>query len=245
MKTVAIIQAHVGSSRLHGKVLRDLAGQPMLARVIQRAQRMRLVDQVVVATTTLPADNPIIKLCDEMHVPYFRGSESDVLERFLGAAREFGADTCVRITSDCPLIDPSVSDYIIARFHSIDPAVDYCSNKIPQSYPRGLDTEVFSLVALERAHVSATHSYERAHVTIHMYENPQNFRLCSVTDDVDRAHWRWTVDAADDLAFVNQVYHALGADGNFGWRDVLRLMHDQPELMQINAHIQQKNVKLG
>ena len=245
MKTVAIIQAHMGSSRLPGKVLRDIAGQSMLERVVRRTQRCQEIDAVVIATSTLHIDESIVVAGREMGVGVFRGSESDVLDRFMQATRSCAADVCVRITSDCPLIDPEVSDSIIRRFKQANPPVDYASNKIPQSFPRGLDTEVFTPDALERAWQLATRSYERAHVTIYMYEHPEQFKLLGVTSDVDRADWRWTVDTIEDLEFVRQVYTRLDANPHFTWRDVVALLEREPELRDINRHIVQKPVWKG
>lgn len=245
MKTVAIIQAHMGSSRLPGKVLKDLAGRSVLERVVRRTQRCREIDQVLVATSTLPVDEALVAACGKLDVPVFRGSESDVLDRFTQAARAYQADTCVRITSDCPLIDPGVSDDIVRRFKAAVPPVDYASNKIPQSFPRGLDTEVFTREALERAWRDARQPYERAHVTIYLYEHPQQFRLLSVVSDVDRADWRWTLDTPEDYEFLRQVYQRFGGADDFAWQDVLALLAREPHLRQINAHIRQKAVHQG
>lgn len=245
MKTVAIIQAHLGSSRLPGKVLMDVAGKPVLQRVIERVQAFREASACMVATSTLAIDDALAAFCSRLGVAMFRGSESDVLDRFRGAADAAGADVCVRITSDCPLIDPGVSDDIIRRFHAARPPVDYASNKIPQSFPRGLDTEVFTREALERAWRRAAQPYERAHVTIHMYEHPQEFRLLSIVSDVDRADWRWTVDEGHDLEFVRRVYERLDASGLFSWHEVLALLEREPALREINAHVRQKDVRAG
>jgi spore coat polysaccharide biosynthesis protein SpsF len=244
-RTVAIIQARMGSTRLPGKVLKDVVGQTVLARVVQRTQKCRLVDQVVVATSSASSDNAIVDACDRLCVPCFCGSELDVLDRFLQAAETYSASTCVRITADCPLIDPEVSDHIVSRFVRSAPPVDYASNKIPQSYPRGLDTEVFTVDALRRAHRLATHDYERSHVTIYMYEHPARFRLLSIVSDVDRADWRWTVDTPEDLEFVRAIYERLGPSGDFGWRDVIGLLEREPSLREMNSHVVQKAVREG
>lgn len=245
MMTVAIIQARMGSSRLPGKVLMDLGGRTMLERIVRRVRRCKRVDQVAVATSVSPLDDRIVTKCEQIAVPVFRGSELDVLDRFMGAARAFQADVCIRITADCPLIDPEVTDYIIDRFWQANPAVDYASNKIPQSYPRGLDTEVFTLSALERAWQRASRPYERAHVTVYIYEHPEQFKLLSITSDVDRADWRWTVDTIEDLKFVREIYDRLGPDDQFSWRDVLSLLDREPALRKINSHVRQKPAREG
>lgn len=245
MKIVAIIQARMGSTRLPGKVLLDLAGQTVLERVVRRIQRCQYVDEIVVATSILPVDNDIVAACRQMGVFFFRGSETDVLDRFLKAAYAHCADICVRITADCPLIDPGVSDEIIRRFGQENPPVDYASNKIPQSYPRGLDTEVFTLAALERAWQNASMPYEREHVTISIYEHPDQFKLLSIKSDVERADWRWTLDTLEDLEFIRTIYDRLGPTNNFTWHDVVDLLEKEPALNAINQHVLQKPVREG
>lgn len=244
MKTVAIIQSHLGSSRLPGKILMDLVGRTVLERVVRRTQRCRGIDEVVVATSSSRIDDSVETACERIDVPVFRGSDSDVLDRFTKAAQQHLADVCVRITSDCPLIDPEVSDHIIRSFHQAVP-VDYASNKIPQSYPRGLDTEVFTRDALELAWEQAKEPYQRSHVTIYIYEHPEQFTLRSLTSSVNRADWRWTVDTPEDLEFVRQIYSRLGPEDDFGWQDVLALLDREPQLQRINQHIRQKEVHEG
>ena len=239
MKTVAIIQARMGSTRLPGKVLKDLVGKPVLERVVERVQKFKLIDELVVATSSAGEDDAIAQFCQQKKIGCVRGSEHDVLSRFCVAARVTSADICVRITADCPLIDAGVSDEIIAAYKNSKPMVDYASNKIPQSFPRGLDTEVFSRKALEITHERATQIYERTHVTIYIYEHPEQFRLLSIRSDVDRAHWRWTLDTPEDLAFVRAVYERLGE--NFSWRDIVLLVENEMSIGRINAHIPQKH----
>ncbi len=245
MRNIAIIQARVGSTRFHGKVLLDLCGKTVLGRVVERVGRMKQVKELIVATSSLESDDAIEEECRRLGVACFRGSEDDVLDRFKGAADTMGAEECTRITADCPLIDPGVSDDIIEKFEAADPPVDYASNKIPQSFPRGLDTEVFTREALERSARWAKKPYHRTHVTAYMYQTPEIFTLLSVTSDVDRADWRWTIDTPEDLAFVRSVYERLGTKPNFDWLDVVKLIQDNPELAKINAHVVQKAVEQG
>lgn len=223
----------------------DLAGETVLQRVVERVRRFTLVDEVIVATSDLRADNAVVAECARIDVEKFRGSESDVLDRFAGAARATDAAVCVRLTADCPLLDPGVSDSIISVFHEADAAVDYASNKIPQSFPRGLDTEVFSRDALDRAAREAREPYERAHVTPYIYRHPERFSLISVTSDIDRADWRWTIDSAEDLEFVREIYRRLGGVVDFSWHDVVALLEEEPSLMWINAGVQQKDIGQG
>jgi spore coat polysaccharide biosynthesis protein SpsF len=245
VKTVAIVQARLGSTRLPGKVLMDVVGETVLERVIRRVERFTLVDEIIVATSTLHPDDAIVKECARIGVPVFRGSESDVLARFVGAAAETDADVCVRLTADCPLIDPGVSDKIISVFMEADGAADYASNKIPQSFPRGLDTEVFSRDALARAAREARERYERVHVTPYLYRHPEIFSLISVTSEVDRADWRWTIDTAEDLEFVREIYSRLEGREDFSWEEVVALIEDETSLMWINAGVRQKELHDG
>lgn len=245
MRMVAIIQARVGSTRLPGKVLLDLCGKTVLGRVVERTSRMRNIRDMIVATSSLESDDAVEDECRRLGVACFRGSEDDVLDRFRGAAEALGADQCVRITADCPLIDPGVSDDIMARFEAASPPVDYASNKIPQSFPRGLDTEVFTREALERSARWATKPYHRTHVTAYMYQTPELFTTLSVVSDVDRGDWRWTVDTPQDLSFVRAVYDHFAPADDFSWLDVVDLVESNPELMLINSGVEQKHIEEG
>lgn len=234
---VVIIQARMGSTRLPGKVLADIHGCPMLWRVVQRARAAKTVDDVVVATTTEPSDDVIESFCRENKVNCFRGSESDVLDRYYQAARKYHADPVVRITADCPLIDSEVADKTVQAFLENRP--DYASNSLLQSFPRGLDTEVVSFRGLEEAWRAATWSYQRAHVTPYLYEHPDRFRILPVTADKDYSGHRWTVDTHEDLQFVRAVFSRL-VDTSFSFRDVLKLLESEPALIEINRHVLQK-----
>ncbi len=241
MRTVAIIQARMGSTRLPGKALRDICGRTMLARVVRRAGRSRLVDEVAVATTTEPEDRAIVDECRSLGVPSFRGPEQDVLGRYYGAARAFSAAAVVRITSDCPLIDHEIIDQVVQAF--LDKKPDYASNTLVSTYPRGLDVEVFSMDALEKAHAEASMDYQHVHVTPYLYQNPGLFRLHSVTCEEDCSHYRWTVDTQEDLDLVRTIYGRMKGDDEFSWRDVLALLEREPNLAEINRHIRQKSLE--
>ncbi len=241
MKTVAIIQARIGSTRLPGKVLENLAGEPMLVRVVNRTQRAKTLGSAVVATTTLPADDVIAHLCQERGWPCFRGSEEDVLDRYYRAALKFQAEVIVRITSDCPLIEPEIIDRTVNEFLGHYPAVDYVSNNLVRTFPRGLDVEVVSLAALSRAWREDADTAWREHVTPYIYRHPEKFKLHNVANDTDYSSMRWTVDTAEDLAFVRRIYQHFNND-TFGWRDVLKLLEIHPEWQEINRNIQQKAV---
>lgn len=239
MRTIAIIQARMGSTRLRGKVLIDLNGESVLGRVMLRVARSKILDNAIVATSDCPADDAVAELCVRRDWPCFRGSEDDVLDRYYRAALSFSAQTIVRITSDCPLIDPEVIDLVIDAYQN--QAVDYASNCLERTYPRGLDTEVLSIKALRRAWEEAPLSHEREHVTPYIYQHPEFFRLTSVKNREDYHQHRWTLDTPEDLQLIRTIYERLGNRDDFGWREALALMEREPELAAINAHVMQKS----
>lgn len=240
MKVVVIIQAHMGSTRLPGKVLMDLAGEPMLARVVARSRRAQTVDKVVVAATVRPADNAIANLCVEREWPCFRGGEEDVLDRHYHAAIAHGADAVVRITSDCPLIEPEIIDRVVREFLDLQPGVDYACNVLPRrTFPRGLDTEVMRFDALEQAWREDHNPAWREHVTPYIQCNPGLFRIHGVTNEMDLSHMRWTVDTPEDLAFVRRIYDHFGHN-LFSWREVLGVLGQHPEWSEVNKRVEQK-----
>jgi spore coat polysaccharide biosynthesis protein SpsF len=235
---VAVVQARMGSTRLPGKVLKELGGESVLARVVERLRRSRSISEVVIATSLSPDDEAVVREAERLRVAIFRGSESDVLDRYFQAARAFHVEAVVRITSDCPLIDAEVTDNTVRAFLNEQP--DYASNALERTYPRGLDTEVMSVDALTRAWRTAKQPYEREHVTPFMYEHPELFKVLSVTNDADFSSHRWTLDTAEDLEFVRAVYERFGNRSNFTWRDVLDLVEREPALSQLNCSVQQK-----
>ena len=241
MKVVAVVQARMGSTRLPGKVLKDLGGETVLARVVNRLRQTRLISELLVATTDQPADDAVVAECRRYSVAVFRGDQEDVLDRYFRAAQQAKADIVVRITADCPLIDPEITDKTIAAFLETRP--DYASNALVLTYPRGLDTEVMTFAALERAWREARKLYEREHVTPYIYEHPTEFKLLSVTDDVDHSDHRWTVDTAEDLDLVRAIYARLPNTSR--WRDVLALLEREPALMALNRSIKQKALHEG
>lgn len=243
MKIVAIIQARMGSTRLPGKVLMDLAGDTALARVVSRVRRCRLVNEVIVATSTHAADDVIEEECRRLRCAAFRGSEQDVLDRYYRAAQQADAEVVVRITSDCPLIDPEVSDRTIEAF--IKAGTDYASNSLERTYPRGLDTEVMTFAALELAWREATQAHQREHVTPFLYQHPERFKLLSVKGDRDYSQHRWTLDTPEDLRLLQTICARCGGREDFTWRDVLELVEKEPPLAEINRHIVQKAVQTG
>jgi len=228
MRSVAIIQARMGSTRLPGKVLKDVGGQSVLARVVRRAGRATLLDDVAVATSILSEDDVIAEDCIRLGVHCFRGDQADVLDRYYRAAQFCRADVVVRITADCPLIDPELADNTIDEF--IEQRPDYASNSLVPTYPSGLSVEVFTLVALQRAWREATQSYQRAHVTPYLYENPQLFSILSLTAEADYSRYRWTLDTEEDLETIRAIYQHFANRDTFNWRDALALMERAPEV---------------
>lgn len=238
--TVAIIQARCGSTRLPRKVLEPILDRPMLWWVVNRVRAARLVDEVVIATTDLPGDDDLAALCDAEQWPCFRGSESDVLDRYHAAATMFEAGAVVRITGDCPLIDPDVINRSIATFRSACPSVDYASNCQVRTFPRGLDAEVFSMRALERAWKDDTRPEWREHVTPYIYRSGR-FRLADVVNPEDYSRFRWTVDTREDLAVVRRLFGHLG-QGSFTWGEALEIAEAHPEWAHGNDGVVQKEV---
>ena len=234
----------MGSTRLPGKVLKQIGNKTMLEHAVRRTQKADTVDRVVVATTTESEDDAIVSHAGAMGVSTFRGSESDVLDRYYRAAKEYDVDTVVRITSDCPLTDPGVTDRAVRTFEKHKP--DYASTSLKErTYPRGIGAEVMTFEALERAWKQADKSYERAHVTPYMYQHPEQFHLVKVTSEHgDHSRHRWTVDTPDDLAFVRAVFERLD-DPFASWTEVLQVLEAEPEFMRINQHVQQKQLEEG
>jgi|SRR5580704_5013758 spore coat polysaccharide biosynthesis protein SpsF len=240
MKIAAVVQARMGSSRLPGKVLMDLGGETVLARVVRRLRRSALLDAILIATTHSALDDAIVSECERLEVGCFRGSEDNVLDRYYRAAQVCGAEVLVRITSDCPLIDPELVDETIRTFH--DQQADYASNTIVHTYPRGLDTEVFSRVALARAWSEASQPYEREHVTPYFYEHPELFRIASTRGRADYSQFRWTLDTAEDLQLIREIYSRFGNKDDFGWQPAVALMENEPELGELNSRVLQKSL---
>jgi spore coat polysaccharide biosynthesis protein SpsF (cytidylyltransferase family) len=232
MRTVAIIQARMASSRLPGKVLADLMGYPVLWHVVQRVHRASRVDQVIVATSKAPSDDSVARFCADSGIDLFRGSEHDVLDRFHQAAAAYGAETIVRITADCPLIDPDVIDHVLEVYAS--GAYEYVSNVIHYSYPDGLDVEAMSSQTLARVWREAVRPSDREHVTPYVrFSN--RFRTFNLAHNPDLSHHRWTIDELADLIFVRLIYEALGHLPDFRMADILELLASRPALQQFQG----------
>lgn len=238
MKTVAIVQARLGSRRLPNKMLLDLGGAPVLERTLTRIRRSKTVDEVVVATTTHPQDRALIDLAERLGLAGFAGNEEDVLDRFYQAARARQAGVVVRLTGDCPLHDPEVVDRVVSAYRERQDGLDYASNVAPPSYPDGLDVEVFPFTLLERMWREAKETADREHVTTYVRTRLAQFRTLNVAlDGEDLSGLRWTLDESHDLEFLREIYAAFDNRDDFHWRDVLMLLRDRPDTARVNAHI--------
>jgi spore coat polysaccharide biosynthesis protein SpsF len=242
MRRAIVVQARMTSTRLPGKVVQDLAGKPLLERQLDRLKRCAHADEIVVATTLNADDDPLVALAERAGVRWFRGSEHDVLSRYAGAAREARADLVVRVTSDCPLIDPVETDAVIAALEERRGEADYASNILERRLPRGLDTEALWRDVLERVDRMGTSAPAREHVTwlIHA-ERPELFARHSVRRPYDAADLRWTVDTPEDLEAVRAIYAGVGAEPR-PLGEVIAWVREHPEVAALNAHVEQKRL---
>jgi spore coat polysaccharide biosynthesis protein SpsF len=259
-KVVAIIQGRMTSSRLPGKILKDIAGQPMLQRVFIRTARAATVTETIFATTTDPSDDPVAEYCEFSGIPFTRGSLYDVLDRYYQTAKGTNADVVVRITADCPVIDPQLIDDVVNIL--VDGQYDFACNRLPppwhRTYPIGLDTEVCTFAAMEKAWKKAKELQHREHAMPYFYEgaeltqesrtietgiSPRGFKVALLHHTADFGDYRWTVDTPEDLEFMRQIYARFNGRDDFTWEEVLDLVHDDPKLMEINAGIRHKTLK--
>lgn len=243
MKIGVIIQARTGSTRLPGKVLKVLKGRTVLNHVIERVKQASHVNEIIVATTNLKEDDAIVLEAEKAGVKYFRGDESDVLSRYYHAAKQEGYDIVVRITSDCPLIDPELIDALIKMFLQ-EKNIDYMSNVgcsiSDRTYPRGLDIEVFTFDTLAKAFEAAKMQSEREHVTPYIYNHPEYFNTRFVKHSVDYSHYRWTLDTEDDWKLIQIIYERLyKSSHDFYFHDLLELFLKEPHLADINSYIEE------
>lgn len=243
MNVTVIIQARMGATRLPGKVLKLLGDKTVLAQVINRVSACARVNKIIVATTDSPQDDAVVAEVTAQHIPYFRGSEQDVLARYYFAAKAHSAtEIIVRVTADCPLFDPYLLTDMLDSFDAA--CMDYLSNTMVRSYPQGLDAEIFTFAVLERAFHEATELYQREHVTPYIYQHPEIFKLHSYLGKVNLSNHRWTLDTPEDFELIDKIYRALYPHNPlFTTAEILALFDRQPELIAINQHIQQK--KLG
>jgi spore coat polysaccharide biosynthesis protein SpsF len=243
MKTVAIIQARMSSTRLPGKVLKVVAGRTILDRMVERVQKAKQVDETIVATTIDASDNVIVEYCEKVGIACYRGSLQDVLDRYYQAAVLHKADIIVRLTGDCPLIDPDLIDAVVDTL--INEKADFACNRLPppltRTYPIGLDVEACTFAALKRAWTEATEKHEREHVLPYLYDVPGRFKVVQLNHSQDLGTMRWTLDTPEDLVLLEQVYARFGGRNDFSWLDVLELFNKEPTLAEINNQVQHKS----
>lgn len=244
MKTVAIIQARMGSTRLPGKVLMKLQDKSVLEHVIERVKQAKLIDEIVVATTTLSEDDVLYEAAMRYGVHVYRGSSDNVLSRYYEAAKQAEAHVIVRITSDCPLIDPIIMDEVIEfynnnRYNIVTNAGNILKER---TYPRGMDVEVFSMESLEIANNNAEKVHQFEHVTPYIYEILQNTFYFSNKDDYSQ--YRLTLDTPEDLLLLTHVYDQLyNKNHDFYLNEIIKLLKSKPELNELNGHIEQKKIQ--
>lgn len=243
-KVVIIVQARTGSTRLPGKILKEVMGKSLLEYLLERLKRVVKCSEICVATTTKPQEQPILDICSRMSIKNFRGSEDDVLERYFLAAREVQADAIVRVTSDCPLIDPIEIDKLIDYYLEYSDTYDYVTHSLERSYPAGMEAEIFSFAALKKAHETATSRPDREHVTLYLRERPDLFRLGNIRYKEDQKHHRWTVDTPEDFALVAKIIETLyPVNPEFSMEEILHLCRENPDWKNINSHVVQKAAK--
>lgn len=235
LRVVGIVQARMGSARLPGKVLRPLAGQPMLVRVLERMRQASTLRQIVIATTVSPQDDAVAAMAAAMDIGVFRGEEADVLARYVGAAASCRAEVIVRVTADCPLLDAGVLDQAVSAYLAQPDRLDYVSNTVERTYPRGLDVEVFPQRILEQLDQASRLPEEREHVTLHLLRHRRRFRIAQVRAPADYSAHYWAVDTEADFRLMEQVYAALDpARPQFGWMDIVDLFRAHPQWWEIN-----------
>jgi spore coat polysaccharide biosynthesis protein SpsF len=242
LQCVAIVQARMGSTRFPGKVMAEIKGKPMLAWVIDRARLARSLDEVIVATSSEDGDQPIVDLCRDRGYACCRGSLADVLERYHLCAGQADADVIVRLTADCPLIDPRLIDMTVEAFLRSDPPVAFATNRLPwdRTYPIGLDVEVCSKETLDTAWLEAESPHQREHVMPFIYENRERFPVLELRSETNYSDMRWTVDTQADLDLIREIVERLGGREDFSWLDALELFKSDPGLKHMNEDIRQK-----
>ena len=236
---VAIIQARMGSTRLPGKVLKRVNGIPMIQYQVERVEKSKLIDKVIIATSRSQKDDQIVSFCELNNISFYRGSESDVLSRYYCAAKEYKADTIVRLTADCPLIDPIIIDNTVNLFN--ESKVDYSSNTTPPEtshFPDGSDVEVFSIQALERANNEAIRQADREHVTFYFwkYAEKNGFQTNQLSNTENWSKYRYTVDYSEDFEVVKRIASELNKRNQFGeLGEIIQILKDYPEIYDLNS----------
>lgn len=235
MKQVsAIVQARMGSTRLPGKIMKEIIGKPMIDYVIERISKSSLISEIIIATSEREDNYDFIKYLDSKEIKYYVGNEEDVLSRYYYTAKQFNTENIVRITADCPLIDPLIIDNTVKEY--FDSSTEYTSNIYPRSFPKGLDTEVFSFKALERANYEATSKYDREHVTSYIRESGK-FKISNYSNGKDYSKLRLTVDWMEDFILIERIFKSFSPNIFFNWLDIISKLDNNQDLIDINKHL--------
>ncbi len=236
-RIVGVIQARLGSTRLPKKVLAPVGTKPMLWHLVRRLRASEQLNEVIVATADTPENRPIVDICEAEGIPCYAGSEADLVDRFYQSGLAYGADALVRITGDCPLVDPDVVDRMVSHYLAQPEEIDFLANNRPPSYPHGLDVELFSMAALKRQHDEISDPFKREWFTLNFTDSSMNFKVQNLAYDQDLSSLRWTVDYPEDLEFVRQIYAGIDRpDRVFRMIDTLNLLARRPDLEGLNAH---------
>ncbi len=243
LKVGIIIQARMGATRLPGKPLFKVLEKSLLEYQIERLKKVSHPLVLILATTSNPQDKVLIEVAKSANISYYTGSEADVLDRYVKSARHYNIDVIIRVTADCPLIDPKIIDAILGEFLSRYPQYDYYSNTLERTFPRGMDVEIFKRRALEEAYDKAFFEAEREHVTPFVYNHPELFKIGQFTYKENASKHRWTVDTQDDFELIKRLIEQLyPKKRDFDLEDLLHLIEKHPEWSLINAHVEQKKV---
>ena len=244
MNAVAIIEARMRSSRLPGKVLRPILGKPMLELLVERIKGARRLCSIIIATTESVSDDPIEELAQRLNVNCFRGSEEDVLDRVLSAARTYKADVVVEITGDCPLAEPEKIDDMLVSYEHMD--FDFMANRLDATYPPGLGFRIFRRATLEKVDRLTKEPVDREHVTLYVWEHPELFTIYNFQNNLNPRYWdlRLTVDNEEDFLLIQAIFEELYPENpRFGLYDIIDMLERRPELIEINKHIKDKPIR--
>jgi len=234
-KITCIIQARTNSSRLPGKVMLKLSNTPIIVHIIDRIKKSTLIEQIILATSVNHNDQKLLDIANDNQITGFKGSELDVLDRFYNSAKEYGADPIIRITADCPLVDPILIDRMIKFFEKNN--FDYISNTLKPTFPDGLDVEIFSFQTLETIMKKSNLKSEREHVTTYLKTHLDEFQTYNFENDKNLSHHRWTIDQKEDLEFMKKIYALSNSKLILNMQEILDIISDNPELMEINYGI--------
>ena len=233
-KTAIIIQARMGSTRLPGKIMKKILNKPMIEYLIERASKSKMIDDIIVATSDTKENKELVDFLKAKSVKYFIGDENDVLSRYYYTAKKFNIDNIIRVTADCPLIDANIIDDTVKKYYK--DKVDYASNIFPRSFPKGLDTEIFSFNSIEKAFNEANSLYDREHVTPYIRESGK-FDISNISYEKDYSYLRLTVDWEEDFKLISKIFNQFKPNIFFNWLDVVDELFKNPELIQINNHL--------